>query len=65
MELTTKVFIIAGKPKIDMDRGLLNLNDEDLKRAKRLIRTLEPYVNGKLITCVFEKYFQELKELLV
>lgn len=43
----------------------MRMNEEELKRAKKIINTLESYVNGKLITCVFEKYFKELKELLV
>lgn len=34
------------------------------RRAKQIINTLEPYVNGKLITCVFEKYFKELKDII-
>ena len=35
------------------------------KRIKQIFRTLKPYVNGKLITPVFAKYFKELEELLL
>jgi len=39
--------------------------DEKQKRIKKIVDTLDPYVNGKLITCVFEKYWKELKELIL
>ena len=35
------------------------------KRIKQIFRTLRPYVNGRLITPVFEKYFDELEELVL
>lgn len=35
-----------------------------IKRTKQIIRKLRPYVNGKLITGVFEKYFNELEQLI-
>ena len=35
------------------------------KRIKQIFRTLRPYVNGRLITPVFEKYFNELEELVL
>lgn len=38
--------------------------DKDSKRIKRIFTTLRPYVNGRLITVVFEKYFNELEELV-
>ena len=38
--------------------------EEDFKKMKKLVRTLRPYVNGGLITWVFEKYFDELEELI-
>ena len=38
--------------------------EEDFKKMKKLVRTLRPYVNGRLITTVFEKYFDELEELI-
>ena len=34
------------------------------KRIKQILNTLQPYVNGKLITSVFVKYWDELNELL-
>ena len=37
----------------------------NVDRIKKIMNTLQPYVNGKLITCVFEKYWEELKELMV
>jgi hypothetical protein len=33
-------------------------------KAKKLIRVLRPYVNGRLITVVFEKYFKELEDII-
>ena len=33
-------------------------------RKLQIIDKLQPYVNGKLITCVFERYWDELKELI-
>ena len=38
--------------------------DEDSKRIKKIFTILRPYVNGRLITVVFEKYFNELEELI-
>ena len=35
------------------------------KRIKKIFRTLRPYVNGGLITPVFEKYFDELEKLVL
>lgn len=48
------------------------LSDEEAKhyismkevRIKQLISKLQPYVNGKLITNVFVKYWEELLELI-
>ena len=37
--------------------------EEKHKEAKKIIKKLRPYVNGRLITGVFEKYFDELEEL--
>jgi len=34
------------------------------KRIRKIFRALRPYVNGKLVTSVFEKYFDELEELI-
>ena len=36
----------------------------NVKRAKWIMRKLQPYVNGKLITSSFEKYWDELKEII-
>jgi len=33
-------------------------------RIKLLLNKLQPYVNGKLITTVFIRYWEELKELI-
>ena len=37
---------------------------EDNKRIKKIFKALRPYVNGRLITVVFERYFDELEELV-
>ncbi len=34
----------------------------DIKKLKKIIRVLDPYVNGRLITNVFDKYWKELCE---
>jgi len=34
------------------------------KRIDEIIKKLQPYVNGKLITHVFVRYWEELKELI-
>lgn len=39
--------------------------NEDNKRIKKIFKTLRPYVNGKLITIVFERYFDELEKLVL
>ena len=33
-------------------------------RKLQIIKILQPYVNGKLITCVFERYWEELVEII-
>ena len=35
-----------------------------MDRKLQIIRILDPYVNGKLITHVFVRYWNELKELI-
>ena len=41
------------------------MTEEEKKRRKRqIIDKLQPYINGKLITSVFIRYWNELKELI-
>lgn len=41
------------------------MDKEKEKRIKHIFRTLRPYIRGKLITIVFERYFNELEEFFM